>query len=747
VGTSSLGTRKGSFVANYEYSGGPVRRNIALYVERPADHMLLSSLKERRDIFIITAPRQTGKTSLWFNAESYLRANNFNAAMVDFREALGTPDESTASARGWTETLLRAVTRAFRLDGAELRSWFSNNDYRATTEFIVAFFEEFLRNHLNGPIVIAFDEIDVVQLYSYFTDNLFEALRGLAARRDTIDISFVLIGLNHPRFLLKRIHSGGFNISGLHIALDDFDATDASTVAAWAFGYPAENDSERLSVAKAILAATGGQPFLTSWLFEHARKSSLRQEDDIRLLVDDMLEDAKNGEGLASHFASAREIILERPNLAFKIANTIEHARQRPISARDLQENIRAALVSTGLMREQNRSFVIKSPIYQAFFDTEWISDLKHSIGREVFEKGPSRFSATSALRKNICIIGTGGMISMELRPDGKIDAPHDLAAHLRSFSDLSAIADFDSVPLMFKDSLSIGPEEWRAIAEAIYARRDAGYDGFVVLHGTDTLPFTASAVAFALGSGLGFPVVFVGSQTAPHVLHGDARINLIRACTVATQEQITEVVVVVSDQIHRAVCVQKRDDFRFDPMHAPAFEPLGYIADSIELNHALVRSGNHEFDLRAEFSHNVLKVSLYPGFDPGFLKYVLDNPSIEGIVVETQSFGSFPAEGKWSFIPFIERATAAGVPVLLTTQFPTQQWGSKYMPATPALAAGAINGGHMTPPAAITKFMWVLPQIRRRIEQGDILSDRKLSEIAKWMNLDFVGELGARKA
>jgi L-asparaginase len=737
-------------LTNYEYSGGPVRRDQALYVERRADVTFQGALEKKRDVFVITAPRQTGKTSLWYNAQERLQSQGFNTGLVDFRIAFGQPEEVTRSQKGWTETFLRSVARSFKFDLGDVRDWVAANEDRATTDLIVSFFADFVRAHLRGPIIVAFDEIDVVQLYHYFTDNLFEAIRALAAQRDALDMSFVLMGLNHPKDLLKTAPSGGFNISGLHIALDDFDPEDAVTVEAWGGGYPAESGGDRLAISKAILVATGGQPFLTAWLFEQARKNSVQKPEAIPPLVEALIEDVRNGEGVAVHFRSARDIIVERPNLAFRIIEIVEKARDEPVPVTGLRGDVRAALVSTGLVREKNRAFVLKSPIYKGFFDSEWIIDLKKSIGGEISTERLPFFITAQGPKKRVCIINTGGMISMELRPDGKIDAPHDLAAYFRRFPELFTIADFDAVPLMFKDSSNMNPDDWSLIAEAIYQRRDDGFSGFVVVHGTDTLPHTASAVAYALGEGLTFPVVFVGSQTAPHVIHGDARINLMRACTVATRGDIPEVVAVISDQIHRAVCVQKRDDFRFDGMHSPTFEPLGLIADHIEVKQSLVRKPGkfREIDLRKEFSHNVFKVGLYPGLDPDFLKSVLENPKLEGVIIETLGIGNVPVEkDKWNLIPFIEKATSANIPVLLASQFPIQpEMTAKYQPASAPLAAGAIGAANMAPPAAVTKFMWVLPQIKQRIESGTVRADRRRDEIAKWMNLDFVGELGSRK-
>lgn len=725
----------------YEYSGGPVRRNQALYVERIEDKQFQKAIVEKRDVFVITAPRQTGKTSLWFNSMDELHALGFNTGLLDFRVTFGQPEEKTRSARGWTETLLRAVARSFKLDIDELRQWIADNSDRPITDLIFGFFSEFFRPRLKGAVIVGFDEIDVVQLYHYFTDDFFEAIRALAADRDELDMSFVMIGLNHPKDLLKTTPSGGFNISGLHIALDDFSPEEPAAVEAWARGYPAATDVDRLAIAKAILRATGGQPFMTSWLFEQARKSGVRDQDGIPPLVDMLIEDARNNKGIASHFQSAREIIVERPNLAFRIIDVVEQARDKPVPILNLSGELRSALVSTGLVRERNRAFDLKSPIYKTFFDTEWILDLKRSIGSEVPAPAALRsLVGQSSKKKRVCIINTGGMISMELQPDGKIGAPHDLTAYFRTFPELFAIADFTAVPLMFKDSSNMNPDDWSRIAQAIYQRRD-DFSGFVVVHGTDTLPHTASAVAYALGEGLSFPVVFVGSQTAPHVVYGDARINLMRACTLATRPDIPEVVAVINDQIHRAVRVEKRDDFRFDGMHSPTFEPLGLIADRIEIKKALIRTPpkNPKIDLHNEFSHNVFKIGLYPGLDPDFLKPVLDNPKLEGVIIETLGIGNIPVEDKWNLVPFIERATSNDIPVLLVSQFPIQpEMTAKYEPASAPLAAGAIGAANMAPPAALTKFMWVLPQVRGKNLSG---IDKRL-EITRRMNLDLIGEV-----
>src|SRR6185295_12359456 len=100
-----------------------------------------------------------------------------------------------------------------------------------------------------------------------------------------------------------------------------------------------------------------------------------------------------------------------------------------------------------------------------------------------------------------------------------------------------------------------------------------------------------------------------------------------------------------------------------------PTLDPIGIIADRIEIKSSIVRKPQklkRDIELRNEFSHNILKIGLYPGLDPAFLSRVLEDPKLEGVIIETLGIGNVPVEGKWSLIPFIEKATRANIPVLL---------------------------------------------------------------------------------
>src|SRR5262249_28392079 len=147
-------------------------------------------------------------------------------------------------------------------------------------------------------------------------------------------------------------------------------------------------------------------------------------------------------------------------------------------------------------------------------------------------------------------------------------------------------------------------------------------FDGFVVTHGTDTMHFTASAVAFAFGPNLNKPIVFTGSQTDLSVVHGDARSNLLRSIRIAC-EPLAEVAICFGDFIFRACRTQKRDERRFNAFESPAFYPIGDITEHILLHPVaqLSRDNAPPLQFRADFRAEILQLSLIPGLRPSRLE------------------------------------------------------------------------------------------------------------------------------
>lgn len=310
---------------------------------------------------------------------------------------------------------------------------------------------------------------------------------------------------------------------------------------------------------------------------------------------------------------------------------------------------------------------------------------------------------------------------------------------------ELRDVADIDVAVLMNKDSTNIVPEDWTTMAEAIYRRRNDGYAGFIVAHGTDTMHFSASAVSLALGPDLPFPVVFTGAQTIPEVAHGDARVNLLRAARVAV-EDIAEVVIAFGENVFRGCRAQKKDERRFDAFEAPAMFPLAYVTEDILLNPLAKRrpdgsDADRPIKLMSAFASGVVQVSLIPGLEPSILERVVDDRRCHGLILQSFGAGNVPDVDEYSFERLIERAREVDKPVIVTSQFPANATlDSAYATSRSAIAAGAIPTGNMTASCAVAKFRWVLARVEQELAQGAHV--KRVDRVSTLMNEIYVGEM-----
>lgn len=354
--------------------------------------------------------------------------------------------------------------------------------------------------------------------------------------------------------------------------------------------------------------------------------------------------------------------------------------------------------------------------------------------------------------RPKICMIYTGGTIGMRRRPTGQggyvLCPPDDAENFLRRLKveeEVNAMAEVDFVELMNKDSSNIVPEDWTRMAVAVYERLERGYAGFVIVHGTDTLHFSASALAFAFGKNLNHPIVFTGAQTTAEVVYGDARVNLLRAVKVAC-EDLAEVVVVFGDAIFRGCRAQKKDERRFDAFESPAEAPIGYITEAIVLDREVIRrrlASPQPVEFQPNFADGIVQFSLIPGFKPAVLLPVLESPDCRGVVLQSFGAGNVPDEGDYSFESFIRRATELHKPVIIVSQFSANSTlDSRYATGVAALQAGAIPTGNMTNAAATVKFRWLLHQVDQRIAGGELAETERISALRQGMATVYVGEM-----
>nr|VFK13500.1 MAG: L-asparaginase [Candidatus Kentron sp. LPFa]VFK34497.1 MAG: L-asparaginase [Candidatus Kentron sp. LPFa] len=348
--------------------------------------------------------------------------------------------------------------------------------------------------------------------------------------------------------------------------------------------------------------------------------------------------------------------------------------------------------------------------------------------------------------KPKICLIHTGGTIGMIQNADGVLCPPESPLDLPRLAPELEQVAEIDSVPLLNKDSTNITPADWTTMAHAIFERRHRGYDGFVITHGTDTMPFSAAALTFALGPKLFFPVILTGAQAISGVVHGDARINLVRAVHAALSN-LSEVAIVFGNHIFRGCRTRKKDYRSFDAFHSPAIPPIGEFTAEILLHgHAKRRPDPNDIadiDLRPDFAAGILPITLIPGLEPDIFEPIIRSEDCKGVIVQAFGAGNLPNQPPYSFEHLIRLSTQLGKPVLITTQETTHSTaGRSYAPGFDALQAGAIPAGNMTHPAASVKFHWVLAEIEKNIQENALDPAEKIRLTKEKMRACYVSEM-----
>jgi len=307
---------------------------------------------------------------------------------------------------------------------------------------------------------------------------------------------------------------------------------------------------------------------------------------------------------------------------------------------------------------------------------------------------------------KKILLIQTGGTIAMNMQ-EGKVRLDLDQWSQLldRQFPELAQLADIDTLPLFFEDSSDLNPSHWLQLASQI-EKNYTDYDGFVILHGTDTMAYTASALSFGL-RGIQKPVIFTGSQVPMSNIRSDARRNLVNSIELATYP-IREVAICFNDKLYRANRTTKMSIGDFDAFSSPNIPPLAEIGLNIRLGDHLL-SSSKPFENTCSYNRDVFVLTVYPGMNIDFLE-CLDLSSLKGLVVRAFGSGNFPVKGAAGLLPFFEKCINHDVILAIVSQadYDAVDLG-KYEAGRLAEQAGALSGSDMTLEAALTKLMYLL--------------------------------------
>ena len=318
-------------------------------------------------------------------------------------------------------------------------------------------------------------------------------------------------------------------------------------------------------------------------------------------------------------------------------------------------------------------------------------------------------------MKPRILIVYTGGTIGMIEDPRTKALKPFDFT-HLMVNVPKVKMLDYEIDNIQFHppiDSSDMNVEHWQSIARSI-ADNYESYDGFVVLHGTDTMAYTASALSFMLGN-LSKPVIITGSQLPIGEVRTDGEENLLTALQIAADRDeegnptVREVAILFENYLWRGNRSTKRSANNFNAFKSYNYPYLAKIGLGISFDRDALRKIENPKPLepRYELDTAVMCINLFPGLNEAILRHQLNTPGIKGIVLRTYGAGNGPTY-PW-FIEALHDAVDRGIVILNVTQCsnggvkPNRYMGGDYL-----TGAGVIPVADLTFEAAITKMMFL---------------------------------------
>ena len=326
---------------------------------------------------------------------------------------------------------------------------------------------------------------------------------------------------------------------------------------------------------------------------------------------------------------------------------------------------------------------------------------------------------------RKVLLLYTGGTIGMTRSPNGYAPQSGRFRAALDEISDLRspALPEWELMELEpLLDSSNMTVHEWNKIARAVAENYDR-YDGFVILHGTDTMAYTASALSFMLGN-LAKPVILTGSQIPLCEVRSDGRDNIITSMLIAGSERVSEVCLYFGGKLLRGNRATKFSADGLIAFISPNFPSLAEAGITIRYNESALLpkpEGELQLQLLENVPIGVLKV--FPGIQFSLFEQIMTE-KLRGIVIETFGAGNIPGDGG-ALLPIIEKAFRNGTVLTVCSQCPQGAVAlGTYETSSALKKAGAVSGLDMTTEAAVAKLYYLFScgmdkeAVKRKMEE-----------------------------